>query len=364
MKLFHAGNERIKRVYLEDMKEAKGYSEQTIDAIATALARFERFTKFADVHDFKKDQAIDFKEHLSAQTNARTRERLSKATIFSTVNALRGFVQWLSREPGYKRRIKWRDADYFTLARGDAAIARASRERRFPTVEQVRHVIDKMPHVTEAEMRDRAIVALTLMTGARVAAIASMRLMHADLAGGKVDQNAKHVNTKFRKTFPTFFMQVGEDVLRIFADWVTYLRTQKLWGNDDPLFPATKVVVGKSGHFEVAGIDRKPWKTTTHIRAVFKSAFEAAGLPYYHPHSLRHTLTHFAMDKCTTPESFKAVSQNLAHNDVLTTLMNYGTVSSTRQADIIRSMGKEIPDAVNIQALAREIAEIKEQIRR
>jgi hypothetical protein len=30
------------------------------------------------------------------------------------------------------------------------------------------------------------------------------------------------------------------------VDWVTYLRQEKLWGLDDPLFPATKIVVGGS----------------------------------------------------------------------------------------------------------------------
>jgi site-specific recombinase XerD len=70
MQQHHPKNERIKRDYFEYMKEARGHSEQSIDAIAAALDRFERFTKFADFRDFRKDQAIDFKEHLSSQVNA------------------------------------------------------------------------------------------------------------------------------------------------------------------------------------------------------------------------------------------------------------------------------------------------------
>lgn len=364
MQTHHPKNERIKRAYFEYMKEALGYNEQTIDTVAAALGRFERFTKFADFKDFRKDQAIDFKEHLYGQKNARTQEGLSKATVFSTVNALKAFVRWLSREPGYKQKIKWRDAEYFTLGRGDAAIAKASRKKRFPTVEQVLRVIEKMPHASEIEKRDRAIVAFTLMTGARVAAISSMRLGDADLADGKVDQDARHVRTKFRKSFPTYFMRVGDDVFEIFADWLAYLRTEKLWGSDDPLFPATKVAVGESGHFEATALDRKPWKTTAHIRDIFKKAFIAADLTYYHPHSLRDTLAHFAMEKCTTPEEFKAVSQNLAHKGVLTTFMNYGEVSSARQAELIRSIGKPKSPKVDLAMLARDVADLKERFAR
>lgn len=60
------------------------------------------------------------------------------------------------------------------------------------------------------------------------------------------------MKTKFSKSFATWFFPVGEDIRRIVVDWVTYLRHEKLWGLDDPLFPATKIVVGDSRHFEAS----------------------------------------------------------------------------------------------------------------
>ena len=71
------------------------------------------------------------------------------------------------------------------------------------------------------------------------------------------------------------------------VDWVTYLRTEMLWGLDDPLFPATKVVVGDNLRFAVAGLDRKHWSSASPIRKIFKEAFAAAELPYFNPHSFR-----------------------------------------------------------------------------
>jgi hypothetical protein len=38
------------------------------------------------------------------------------------------------------------------------------------------------------------------------------------------------------------------------------------------------------------GIDRKHWATAASIRAIFKRAFESAGLLYFNPHSFRSTL--------------------------------------------------------------------------
>ena len=68
------------------------------------------------------------------------------------------------------------------------------------------------------------------------------------------------------------------------------LESEKHWGPDDPLFPATKVTLGPSGGFEKGGLDRKHWKNAAAIRKIFKAAFEQAGLPYLNPHSFRNTL--------------------------------------------------------------------------
>jgi len=75
-----------------------------------------------------------------------------------------------------------------------------------------------MPSNSEIEQRDRALVAFTLLTGARDSAITSMKLKHVDLAAKCVDQDAREVNTKFSKTFTTFFFPVGEEIHKIFAD--------------------------------------------------------------------------------------------------------------------------------------------------
>ena len=208
-----------------------------------------------------------------------------------------------------------------------------------PTLQQIRHVIQTMPASTEIERRDRALVALTILTGARDGAIASLKLKHIDIDQGRVDQDAREVKTKFSKSFATWFFPVGEDIRRIAVDWVTYLRQEKLWGLDDPLFPATKIVVGDSRHFEASGLDRKHWSSAGPIRAIFKGAFAAAGLPYFNPHSFRKTLALLGGHICKSPEEYKAWSQNLGHENVLTTFLSYGDVARHRQAEIIRALG-------------------------
>ena len=194
-----------------------------------------------------------------------------------------------------------------------------------------------MPATTDIERRDRALIAFAILTGARDGAIASFKLRHVDIAEGKIDQDAREVLTKFSKSFVTTFFPVGDDIRAEVADWVAYLRTEKLWGPDDPLFPATKIALSDSLRFEAAGLDRKRWSSASPIRAIFKEGFGAAGLPYFNPHSFRKTLALLAGQKCKSPEEYKAWSQNLGHEDVLTTFRSYGDVSSYRQAEIMLS---------------------------
>ena len=200
-----------------------------------------------------------------------------------------------------------------------------------------------MPAGSDIELRNRALIAFTLLTGARDRAIASFKLKHVDLAAGCVHQDAREVKTKFSKTFTTYFFPVGDEALGIVTEWVRYLREVRLAGNDDPLFPATRIAVGASRHFEAAGLDRTHWSSAAPIRGIFREAFADARVPYFNPHSFRNTLVRLGETRCQTPEDFKAWSQNLGHEGVLTTFYSYGEVSNRRQGEIIRGLASEQP---------------------
>jgi addiction module HigA family antidote len=90
------------------------------------------------------------------------------------------------------------------------------------------------------------------------------------------------------------------------------------------------------GQFASAGLDRKCWRGSAAVRKIFRDAFESAGLPNSNPHAFRNMLARFGEQTCRTPEDFKAFSQNIGHDKVLTTFTSYGEVPTERQADIVR----------------------------
>lgn len=335
----NANNERIKRQYMVLLREAEQQSEASVDAVAKALARFEQHTRFRDFNKFHHDQAIAYKKRLSEQTSAKTGAKLSKSTIYSELRCLLKFFKWLAMQPSHRPRFISGDASYFNMSANDARVATAVRERPVPSLEQIHHVLANMPVQTEIELRNRAVIAFTILTGARDGAVASIKMKHVDIDRCLVDQDAREVRTKNGKTFVTAFFPVGGPALQILSDWITHLRSERLWGPSDPLFPSTDVVQDNNRQFKTVGLKREHWNTATPIRTIFKSAFKSCGLPYFNPHSFRKTLVQLGERLCNSPEEFKAWSQNIGHQGVLTTFTSYGTVSRHRQAELIQSLG-------------------------
>src|SRR5215468_1873016 len=138
-------NERIKRRYLTYLKEAKRQSEDSLDAVAKALSRFEEDTGYRGFKAFHINQAVAFKRRLAEQVSQQTRQPLSKATLYSTLNALRNFFVWLAGQPGFRSVLAYSDADYFNLTEKDARIATARRDRPVPTMAQIEHTVRAMP---------------------------------------------------------------------------------------------------------------------------------------------------------------------------------------------------------------------------
>lgn len=359
----HPENERVKRRYLHWLRDAQGKAPATVDQAAAAIADYESVTAYRDFSKFHIEQALQYKRALEDRTGGAGKP-LARATIHSRLKAVRGFFLWLADQPGYKSRIRHSQTAYFNPSGQDERIARAVREQQTPTLEQIQHVLASMPSDRDLERRDRALIAFAILTGMRDDAIASIRLSHIDPGQRRVLQDGRDVRTKYRKTMTTWFFPIGDGVERIVTEWVRHLKEEKLFGSDDPLFPATEIALDDNGLFAPKGLSRKPWGNAQAIRRIFRVAFEGAGLPYYHPHSFRRTLALLGERETNSIEEFKAWSQNLGHEQMLTTLTSYGNVSTHRQGEIIgqlRHNGVHVdahegdPDSATIQRVLEHL---------
>ena len=252
------------------------------------------------------EQAVAFRRRLEDAQNERTGKPISKATALQILNALRAFFLWLAEQPGYCSRIRYSDADYFRLSEKDTRVAKATKARPVPTPEQIESVLECSPVATVIECRNRAIVAFTWLTGVRDGALVTLKLRLVDLAKQLVDQDPREVRTKNSKQLRTTFFGVGGSAQRIVEEWIAELRRDHLWGNDDPLFPATAIGRDSEQQFAAMGLARAHWATADAVQKIFKQLFEGAGLHGFNPHSFRHALAALAERTCRSPEDFKA----------------------------------------------------------
>ena len=330
-------NERIKYRYLDYLKQAMGRDEKTLDKVAAALSEFEAAIGWKNFKRFHREWGERFKKHLDRARNARTGNPLSVSTIDATLAYVRAFIHWLAGQSGYKSKISYDDAAYFNNTRKSARAAHAQRMIPYPSMEQCLHAFQAMPEGDKYQMRDKALFAFLMLTGARISAVATLRLKHINLFDGHVFQDGREVATKNAKTIDTWFLPVEPLYRDCFVRWVAFLREVELFGDSDPIFPKTDIGI-RDGKFARFGLARAFYAGGGKLNGIIREAFAAVQMPEYTPHSFRKTLATYGSRICQTPEQFKAWSMNFGHENEATTIASYIPVSRERQGELLRAM--------------------------
>jgi len=353
-------NERLKKQYEDTLLHENYREERTADSVWKAINLYENYTGRRDFTTFDMEQAKGFKRWLVKQKNAKG-ELLSLSTVRSTLKILRDFFGWLSIHPQYIRKIDGRAAGYLRLSNNAERAGRATKELPIPSVEEVHKVLEAMPHGTEIEKRDRAVIAFMALTGVRDAALISLKMKDVDRVKKEVWQDPKHVDTKNRKAISTFFMPFDPLWQDIVMEWLDYAEQELGFKPDDPLFPKQAVKCNPATlKFEVTGLSREHCANATPVRQIFHAGFTLAGLPYYNPHSFRKMLAIWALENCTQME-FKAISQNIGHQHAITTYNSYGTLNDHKRRSVISAIGtgktdiSHVPDEIVIAEMQRRM---------
>jgi len=340
-------NELTKRRFFEYVTGSQGFSEKTRQCYESAIWLWEDFAHKADFANFNKTAADLFKDWLKDKKKVGSQENVSVSYRYDILRYLKIFFEWLSKQPNYKSKIKPTDIDYLNLSKAEARIATQPKNIICPTLEEIKAVIESIKGDSEIEMRDKALISLTFLTGARISAIITLPMISFDKERLIIDQDPKMgVMTKFSKRIVSSLIPFSyKEPLKYFIGWFDYLEKQKKFKPNDPIFPATKVENGKENlsYYNTGEVEPVFWKSSSSPRKIFEKRFEQAGIKYYHPHTLRHLLVKQIAKLPLTEEQKKAISQSLGHEDVGTTFgsYGYGKIDENRQIEIIREIDFE-----------------------
>lgn len=339
---FNEENERIKRAYLRYLRNAKGLSENSVNKASDAILRMEQALDFKPFAKLNDDDAQQFKEHITNSATGKTGKPMVAASRVNIQSCVRTFLHWLADQTGYRSKITHSFAEYFSPSQKDMRIAKAPRLKPAATAEQAAHAFRLMPADTVFDRRDRAFFGLMMLTSARIEAACSLKIGHVDLKAGCVFQDGATVLTKYGKTFATYFMPVDQMYEDCLTDWIEELIKTHLFGPADPLFPKPDIDISPTAGIQNRGLSREHYKTNDALRRVIKNAFAVAGLPPYTPHRFRDTNVHISNEYVTTAEELKAVSMNLGHSSIKTTVDDYGTISPQRQGEIMQKLRRKV----------------------
>lgn len=321
-------NERIKMKYAEDLKRLDGLATSTIDQKLTAIKLFEELTNYVDFEVFDFEIAKIFIDQLMLRST-------SSKTKLSIVRHVKKFFTDIALEGHLKRKGARKAIKALRLSEKDRRAGQATKKRKFPSMQTIIETVEAMPKTNSIERRNRALLAFTIISGARDGAIKSMCVGHVDIENKEVLQHPDEVDTKNSKQIFTWFFPVGETLIQELIDYIQHLKTTLKFMDSDPLFPATSLAHDENDQYCANGLSKTHWETTQPIRDIFKAAFKNAGHNYYNPHSFRHTLMALAYELKLTGKPEKSWSQNLGHENLDTSKNSYGKVSLENQRDEI-----------------------------
>lgn len=345
--LLHA-NEMLKRKFCKYLEEVKGFSTASIESYEGAIWLWQNFTENKSFFLFKAEDVTRFKDWIKTKKKS-NQQQVSLSYCYDMLRYLRVFFIWIADQKGGRSKIKKTDIEYLRLTKKENQIVLNPKSISCPSVEEVRQVIESIDVKTEVGMRDRALLSLALLTGARVKALSTLTLQCFDEKSLTLYQDPKlGVETKFSKRIVSILLPLSyKELLDYFVRWVRYLREEKNFEPADPLFPATKTVPEGSGnllgYYSDGDVSKRKWCTTGPARKIFETRFIDAGIRYYNPHSFRHLLVQEIMKMPLTEEEKKAISQNFGHEHVGTTFgsYGYGAISEERQSELLKSLDRE-----------------------
>jgi len=364
-------NERLKKEFYKWLKNSKQFSEETIKCYEKAIWLWEDFSNKEDFGSFNEATAEAFREWIKNKRKHNSQEIISITYCYHNLRFLKTFFVWLSKQKGYKLRIKEPAIDCLNLSKNEVREAKQVKSIKNPTLDEVKMVIETIKGKTEIEMRDKAIFSLAFLSGARISAIRTLPMRSFDKKELIIYQDpAFGVETKGNKRIVSVLIPFGyEEAMDYFIKWFDYLKDQRGFKPDDPIFPATKIENGKDNinFYNTQEVENKKIKSSGSLRKIFQKRFEQAGLNYYHPHTFRHWLVKRMAEFSLTEEQRKAFSQCLGHEDVGTTFgsRGYGRIDESRQIDVMKNIDfeglkggkKQIISDEDISRIAKQVSE-------
>lgn len=308
----------------------------TIKAAIRSVDMFlETYKK--SLNKFKADDAIFFQKTilLFDEDGICT----SKGNIKWICKHLMGFFYWLIDQPGMTKCINPRDIEYFTLSSQILAEIQSSPKVDYPDFSYVLELVRSIKIKNDVDLRDRAFISFTFLTGSRISATRTTRLGLLNLKKAYVEQSPKKgTKTKFSKQLILKIHEIHPELTDALQSWVKRLY-ELGFSDNDPFFPKLKMYKGNYLTFQKSiGFEKKFYRSKTPAGEIFKKRCLEAGLPYHTSNDLRHCLWKLIQESCSERlDELIALSILFGHDFLKTSVQSYGRMSHDEALDKVKN---------------------------
>ena len=132
-------NDRLRHAYIEHLRDAKKYSDKTIDAAMRHLSELERVMGGKDFEGLTKSQAEGFSYHVHQRISKASTETLSASSIVHTLSDLKAFFEWLTTFKN--RKIDLEALARLTPSRRVLMGLKSQPDKAVPTPDQIRQML-------------------------------------------------------------------------------------------------------------------------------------------------------------------------------------------------------------------------------
>lgn len=349
-------------VYLESHQNLE---EGTVDEHLRALARMSAFFDHKTFCKIAIDDVCKFKDELRRRRDLEGRGGLSSSTVSHTLDRCRAFIEWLQRQSDVD--IHADLAGYFSLSRRERAKEASTVKGTRLTFDQGLCIFKAMPSSNPVELRNRAIIAMFIVTGIRIAALITLRGKHVNTRTRWINQDPREVDTKLGKHIRTYCLDLGSGLLEALDKWAEWRRS-KGFDQDAPFFLPDRYIQPNVLGFGYKGDQAEPpqcWKSEDPVQRIVKEAAHAAEIleGSTSSHEFRKVLHPFLAKRgAMTIRDEVALQLNLGHTPQEIIRKHYSFMQDSEREDALdelcrRALTSRTELALYLAYERKEIAE-------
>jgi integrase len=323
------------RAFLEGHQE---WDVRTVDEHLRAISRMSGFLGHEHFETICIADVRGFKNELRNLRDLEGSKGLSRSTVLHTLDRCGAFFRWLKRRPEINM-----DPDlpgYFKLSRKERSAESSMVNGTSLNFDQALRIFTAIPASQPIELRNRAIIAMFIVTGIRIAALITLRGKHVNTHTRWINQDPREVDTKLGIHIRTYCLDLGFGLLDVIAQWARW-RDRNGFGADAPFFLPDRFIQPNCiglGYRPAADEAAQCWKSEDPVQRIIKDAARAAGVvdEGISSHDFRKALHPFLSKRGTMMIIEEVALQlNFGQTPVETIRKHYASMQDSEREEIL-----------------------------